>query len=309
MGSGKVERTASDIKQLKIQGARNIAKAAVHAMASLARESKARTPDEFRSDLLVAADTLAKARPTEPMLQNSLRFFFAQLARGKPKSVLAARRAILADEKQLLAKFEASAERIAEYGAELLPAGATVLVHCHSSTLMGALKRAQEMGKKPVVFCTETRPRFQGRISARELAAAGIDTTLIVDSAVKSVMHKVDLVLVGADSITATGDLVNKIGTAGIADIAHAGGVNFLSCAELYKFDPLTIFGRATEIEMRSETEVADPAARRALKGVRILNYAFDRTPAERISAFITENGLVSPQGFAAMAMKELGLG
>ncbi len=305
MLSRKVEKTCGEIKSLKIQGARKVAQAAVEAMALQAKESDAKSLEAFRSDLLVAADALANARPTEPMLQNSLRFLFAEMQKRKPKGVGEARKAIADEEKILLKKFEENAGKIAEFGAKELPIDARILIHCHSHTLMGILKRAQEMGKAPKVTCTETRPLYQGRISAKELAGAGVDVTLVVDSAAKSMMGKTDLVLVGADSITSTGDLVNKIGTAGIATIAKESDVRFFSCAELYKFDPLTIWGRMTEMEERDAQEIADP---KEMKGVKILNYAFDRTDAKYITGYITEKGVVTPQGFVAMAMKEFGL-
>ena len=306
MLSRKVEKACSEIRALKIQGARKVAQAAVEAMALQAQESDARTVDELRSDLLVAADALAKARPTEPMLQNSIRFLFAEMMKAKPKTADAARKAVVAEEKSLLKKFEENAQRIAEYGAKEIPNGANVLVHCHSSTLVGALKRAQELGKAPKVTCTETRPRFQGVISAKELAEAGLDVTLVVDSAVKTVMYKTDMVLVGADSVTSTGDLINKIGTAGIATIARESDVRLYSCAELYKFDPLTVWGRMTEIEEREPAEVADP---KKLKGVKIRNFAFDRTDAKYITGYITEKGVLPPQGFVSLAMREFGIG
>lgn len=305
MLSRKVEKVCSDIASLKIQGARKVAQAAVEAMALQARESDARSVEELRSDLLVAADLLAKARPTEPMLQNSLRFLFAELARKKAGSVDAARKAIAEEEKILLKKFAENAEKIAEFGAREIPKNATILVHCHSHTLIGILKRAQEMGKEPQVFCTETRPLYQGRVSAKELADAGVDATLVVDSAAKTVMHNADLVLVGADSVTSTGDLLNKIGTAGIATIARESDVRFFSCAELYKFDPLTVWGKMTEIEERDAKEIADP---KGMKGVKIINWAFDRTDAKYITGYITEKGVVTPQGFVSLAMREFGL-
>lgn len=306
MLSRKVEKACSEIKALKIQGARKVAQAAVEAMALQAKESDAKSLDAFRSDLLVAADALANARPTEPMLQNSLRFLFAEMQKRKPKGVEEARKAIVAEEKVLLGKFEENAGKISEFGAKEIPKDARILIHCHSHTLMGILKRAQEMGKAPKVTCTETRPRMQGQISAKELAEAGVDVSLVVDSAVKSVMGKVDLVLAGADSVTSTGDLINKIGTAGIATIAKESDVRFFSCAELYKFDPLTIWGKMTEMEERDAKEVADP---KKFKGVKIINWAFDRTDAKYITGYITEKGVVTPQGFVSLAMREFGIG
>lgn len=306
MLSPKVGAICADISALRIQGARKIAEAAVKAMALQAEESDAATVPALKSDLLVAADELARARPTEPMLQNSLRFFFAELERRKPKTVSAARAAVNGKEKALLKRFHDNAEKIAEFGAKLIPDNGVLLTHCHSHTVVGAIRRAQETGKSPAVFCTETRPRYQGVITARELASSGVDVTLVIDSAAKTVLRKADIVLVGADSVTATGDLVNKIGTAGIATMALETDVPFYSCAELYKFDPLTVFGKATELEVRDPGEIADPYL---LKGVRIQNYAFDKTDAKCISGYVTEKGVVSPHGLPGLALAEFGLG
>ena len=304
MLADEVEETVKKITALEIQGARRIAQAAIKAMALQAKESDSKTLDGFKSDLLVAADALAKARPTEPMLQNSLRLLFVQLERHghrAPRNVNEARRIILEQEDLLLKHFDASINSIGEFGSNLIPGHATVLTHCHSTTVMAALKQAFENKKEPRVICTETRPKQQGFITAKELAEIGIDVTLIVDSAVKSVMSKVDLVLVGADSITSTGDLINKIGTSGVATIAKESDVPFHSCAELYKFDPLTIWGRTTEVEQRPAWEIADPYQ---LKGVKIMNSAFDKTDAKYITGYITEKGVVSPHAIRELAMQ-----
>ncbi|VVC04705.1 Ribose 1,5-bisphosphate isomerase [Candidatus Burarchaeum australiense] len=156
------------------------------------------------------------------------------------------------------------------------------------------------------MICTETRPLFQGHITARELSSAGLDTTLIVDSAIKSVMRDVDLVLVGADAITSSGELVNKIGTSTLAFVAYEEELNFYSAAELFKFDPLTLWGRVEPIEQRAAREVADP---RLFPRVHILNPAFDLTPAKHITAYITEHGVVAPQSLFSLAAKYFDIG
>jgi ribose 1,5-bisphosphate isomerase len=161
------------------------------------------------------------------------------------------------------------------------------------------------LGRSPSAICLETRPRFQGRITAKELSEHGIPTTMVVDSAVESVIREATMALVGADSVLSTGDLINKIGTATVAQVAYDAEVPFLCCAELYKFDPLTLFGRVTQIEQRDPKEVADP---KEFSKVAIRNPAFDRTPAKHISAYVTEKGVVSPQSLLAIAMGEFSL-
>lgn len=301
------EKVAIAIRALKIQGARRIAKAAVEALAAAAKKSKAASADELYSDLLVAADNLAAARETEPMLRNYLDDLLS-VVRSRREGGVAALKALLAKKQDdILADMESSVARIAYHGAEALTDGSAVLIHCHSTTLMSILKLAHRRGKKLKVYCTETRPRFQGRMSAEELAAAGLDVTLIVDSAAGGMIsaRKVDFVLFGADAITSRGELLNKVGTYQIALAAKRHGAKVYSAAELHKYDPDTEGGREEMIEERDVRELADslPMMGRWKKcGVKLKNPAFDKTPPELIDAFITEEGLVGPEKISEAA-------
>jgi ribose 1,5-bisphosphate isomerase len=163
---------------------------------------------------------------------------------------------------------------------------------------------AKRMKKKFTVICFETRPRYQGRITAAELAKAGIDVTLAVDGAMELFMKKADIVLVGADSVTSRGDLINKIGTSALAHIARLNDTSFYSCAELYKYSPMTMFGTREEIEQRDPDEVWEKRPRK----VKIANPAFEATSAKYVSGYITELGVIPPQSFFTMASKKLGI-
>jgi ribose 1,5-bisphosphate isomerase len=297
----EVERIRNDIKGLKIQGARNVAKAAMAAIGIIARKSKAKSREELVDELLVAADELASTRPTEPMLRNALRALFADVRKSKG-DVATLRKLVETEELEYFKKMKENEERIAEYGGRELSNSSVILTHCHSSSVVSILERANELSKGVEVICTETRPKFQGLITARQLSSAGVKVTLIVDSAVSHFMKDVDSVLVGADAITSKGDLVNKIGTCGIAMIAHECGVSMYSAAETFKFDPLTLWGGIEKIEERSPAEVANP---KNLKGVEIRNPAFDVTPARYITAYITESGVVTPQSMLNVIMRE----
>ncbi len=308
-GSGEVEKVSRDIKALRIQGAREIAKSAVRALASQAANSKAKNTNEFLAELIEAVGVLSSARPTEPMLRNALKKMLDETAKGvksgKIKNAKEGGALVRALRDELLAYFEKSEEVISDYGAKLIEKGSVVLTHCHSHTVVGALVRAHELGKGIEVICTETRPLFQGRRTARELADGGVPVTLIVDSAVASFIREVDVVLVGADAVSATGDLVNKIGTAGIASLAYANNIPFYSAAEIYKFDPITLWGNKERIEERDAGEVLDA---KSARGIKVRNPAFDVTPAKLLSAYITERGIVPPCDLLSVAWRELNL-
>ncbi len=305
MVSAKVRAICRDIKALKIQGAREVAKNAVKALAVQAGESNATTVEGLKGELIEVADMLAATRPTEPMMRNSLRYIFSRIKAEGPKSVKGLRELVRREEAEYRAGLQKSIDAISEYGAREMPKGGTVLVHCHSHTVVGIIARAHEMGKEVKAICTETRPLFQGRTTAKELAEAGVPTRMIVDSAVKSFIGEANAVLVGADSIDSVGNLINKIGTSTIALVAFEKDVPFYSAAEMYKFDPMTIWGSITRIEERDPAEVADP---KKFRGVEIRNPAFDLTLAKYITAYITEKGVLPPQSLLGMAMKK-GLG
>ncbi|MDD5340353.1 MAG: S-methyl-5-thioribose-1-phosphate isomerase [Candidatus ainarchaeum sp.] len=301
-----VERIVRDIKSLKIQGARNVARESINALAMAAKSSKARSAAAFRREISAVAYALSSSRPTEPMMRNLLDEAVRQVGEDakKQRSVAALARLLVARGNATLAKMDADAKKLATYGAKLIPDGALVLTHCHSSSSTRVMIEAKRMRKEFSVVCFETRPRFQGRTTATELAEAGIDVTLTVDGGMNLFMKKADIVIVGADSVTSRGDLINKIGTATLAHIARMNDVSFYSAAELAKYSPMTIFGTREKIEERDPAEVWDKAPKR----VRIRNPAFEATAAKYINGYITEAGVIPPQSFFTLATQKLGI-
>ena len=154
------------------------------------------------------------------------------------------------------------------------------------------IAKAKADGKNFSVICTETRPAFQGRITAREMVELGIQTMFIVDSAARSYMGDVDLVVVGADAITSEGNVVNKIGTSSIAVLANEARKPFYVVSELLKFDPETLNGAYERIEQRNPSEVWNEAP----KNLSVRNPAFDVTPSRYIHGLICEEGIIAPQ-------------
>ncbi len=185
-------------------------------------------------------------------------------------------------------------------GTALVPRSATILTHCNAGALatggmgtaLAVIYRAHADGKEPSVVSTETRPLRQGaRLTVWELHRAGISVTAIVDSAAASFMAdgKIDCVITGADRIAANGDVANKIGTYGLAVLARAHGIPFYVAAPLSTFDWTLTSGEAIPIEERAGDEVA------AAPGVAVRNPAFDVTPANLVSALITDRGVFRP--------------
>jgi methylthioribose-1-phosphate isomerase len=223
---------------------------------------------------------------------------------GPPELILAAMRdeadAILAEDREMC-------RRIGEHGLALLPPDARVLTHCNAGALatggigtaLAPVYLAHAAGQAIRVFADETRPLLQGsRLTAWELLQAGIDVTILADNMAASLMReeKLDLVIVGADRIAANGDVANKIGTYPLALAARHHGIPFYVAAPWSTVDPQTASGAGINIEHRSASEMTSIGARAtAPEGVSVYNPAFDVTPADLITAIITDRGIARP--------------
>ncbi len=196
---------------------------------------------------------------------------------------------------------------IGRHGASLVPEDGRVLTHCNAGALacvgygtaLGVVRGAQEAGRRPRVWVDETRPVLQGaRLTAWELGRLGIAHTLVVDAGAASLMAGglVDLVVVGADRIAVNGDVANKIGTYSLAVLARHHDVPFYVAAPRSTFDPDCPDGAAIVVELRDADEVTMVAGTRiAPEGVEVANRAFDVTPADLVTGYITEDG-ISPE-------------
>ncbi len=285
-----VPEVAGRIESLEIQGATNIAISAVKALSQELRDFDG-SKDEMGDVLKEAIQMLVDSRATEPMMRNGLRYIETKLTTQDPMSRESFKEMVTHVEERILGMYTGSKQRIMEIGAKRIKDGDVILTHCHSSAVTGALLLAHEQGKKFSVIQTETRPKYQGRITAKELVGAGIDTTMIVDSAARHYMKEIDFVLVGCDAITSEGNVINKIGTSQVAQAAYEARIPFYVLGTLLKFDPVTIHGHYEAIEERSTAEIwEDPP-----KGLKIRNPAFDVTPNDLITAIITEHGVVRP--------------
>jgi ribose 1,5-bisphosphate isomerase len=296
------ERTVSGIRSLEIQGATNVAKAALKALETRAARSRAKSPEAFLNELKRARAELYATRPTEPMMRNSLRYVIDSLSASGITDIRKLKQIAKGRSGEFLKKISRDKQRIAEIGAGKIENGATILTHCHSSATTGIFKQAKKEGKRFSVVCLETRPNYQGRITARELVKAKVPTTMIVDSAVSTAIKKCDAAFVGADVITSDVSLINKVGTLMVSLACKRIGLPFYCATELVKYDPETLLGKTEVIEHRPGKEVWPGAP----KGLNIDNPVFDITPRENISAFITEEGIVPPAAIPDLINEKL---
>jgi methylthioribose-1-phosphate isomerase len=204
----------------------------------------------------------------------------------------------------ILEEDRAMCRRIGEHGLPLVADGARVLTHCNAGALatggigtaLAPIYLAHEAGRRVEVYVDETRPLLQGsRLTAWELARAGIPVTVLADNMAASLMRaaRVDLCIVGADRIAANGDVANKIGTYGVAISARHHDIPFYVAAPSSTFDPATPSGDAIPIEQRAPEEIACGFGRRtAPDDVRMHNPAFDVTPAALVSAIVSDVGV-----------------
>jgi ribose 1,5-bisphosphate isomerase len=289
--SQPVRTAAEKIRRLEIQGARNVAIAAIRATEALARQTKAKSKRELVDELLEAKHTLFASRETEPLMRNAVRLIMDQVEKSRERSVRKLAETVSKASRLFLEELENSKEKIAEIGAKRIRDGFVIFTHCHSSTVTHLLRKAKQEGKRFEVICTETRPVFQGRTTAREMLDLGVKTTFIVDSATRHFMNQVDIALVGADAITSEGNVVNKVGTSMVALVAHEARTPFYVISELLKFDPATVYGDYEKIEERNSGEIWKDAP----KKLTIRNPAFDVTRRDFIHGIICEEGIISP--------------
>jgi ribose 1,5-bisphosphate isomerase len=286
----EVLRIAEDIRSMRIRGAGRIARAAAEAL-MIAAEGYKGDLEGFARYMEEVSRVLLSTRPTAVSLPNAVSYIM-KAVRKDYGDVREAVEAVVKVATEFKEYSEKALELIAEIGSRIIDNGATIVTHCNSSAVVSILARAWSEGKRFRVYATETRPRYQGYITARDLASRGIPVVLITDSAMTYAVRRADLVLVGADAITSNGALINKVGTSQVALVSRTYGVPFYVAAETYKFSPYTLVGEIVEIEERDPREVLDPL----IDGIEVRNPAFDATPPEYIDAIITEIGIISPE-------------
>jgi methylthioribose-1-phosphate isomerase len=296
-----IEQMAEAIGRLRVRGAPLIGVAAAMGVAGAIRRLGAAAT---RRAVLDACDYLGKTRPTAVNLRWALDRMARHADAVEEGETLG--RAMVEEAQAIWDEDQAMCRRIGEAGLPLVPTGATVMTHCNAGALatggigtaLAPVYLAHQAGRRVSVIADETRPLLQGaRLTAWELSRAGVPVTVITEGMAASRLRVGDItcVLVGADRIAANGDVANKIGTYGLALAARAHGVPFYVAAPASTFDPATPDGAAIPIEIRKEEEVRGwTGVQWAAPAARVWNPAFDVTPAELVTGYLTDAGRLS---------------
>ena len=293
-----VQESAKKIKKMEVRGAARIARFAAETLKKFAEL----IDRDFDKNMRWASEVLLNTRPTAVSLFNAVNYVMGYSGRDDEEK----KRDAIGRAKEFIRWVDTAREKIGEIGAKRIKDGYVILTHCNSSAALSVIKTAFRQGKDIEVIATESRPRYQGHLTVKELSEEGIPVTLIVDSAVRYFINDVDCVIVGADTITVNGALINKIGTSQIALCAKEARVPFMVAAETYKFSPKTLFGELVVIEERDPEEVA-PKEILNLRNVKVRNPAFDVTPRDYIDLIITEIGAIPPEMAYIVIRERLG--
>ena len=297
------------IKSLRVRGAPAIGVAAAIGLYIAAHRKLTQEPDITSSAMLghiaEERDYLASSRPTAVNLFWALDRMYARAASLADESPREITEGMRAEAVRIRDEDIASCRRIAENGLSLLKPGNGILTHCNAGqlaavrygTALAPIHLGAERGYDFRVYTDETRPLLQGmRLSAFELSEAGINTTVICDNMVGSVMKQglIDAVIVGADRIAANGDTANKIGTSVVAILAKYYGIPFYVAAPRSTFDPNAATGDDIPVELRDADEIGGLYFRENLmpEHAKAFNPAFDITDHSLITAFITDEGI-----------------
>ncbi|UWZ82363.1 S-methyl-5-thioribose-1-phosphate isomerase [Occallatibacter riparius] len=301
------EQVADVIVTMVVRGAPAIGVSAAYGVALGAQHSESESAERFAPEFDKICARLAGTRPTAVNLFwaiDRMKKLFADL-RSKGASMAEVKERILAEAHAMYDEDIAACKTMGAFGGALLPDEGGVLTHCNAGALatcgygtaLGVIRSAVEQGKQIHVYADETRPFLQGaRLTAWELTADGIPTTVICDNMAASLMRagKIKAVVVGADRIAANGDFANKIGTYNVAILAKEHGIPFYCAAPWSTIDMETSTGDAIPIEERNQVEVTHHGGKQLTPhGVGICNPAFDVTPAKYVSAIITERGVL----------------
>lgn len=302
-----IEEVFEAIQKLKVRGAPAIGIAAAFGLYLGMKNGDYQDKADFLLQAHSRSDYLAKARPTAVNLKWALGILLDKIS-GQQEQPAQLINRLLELSLILLKDDQERCNKIGSHGSHLIHNGMVILTHCNTGALatagigtaLGILHTARQMGKNFEVMVDETRPLLQGaRLTMWELQQLGIPSTLITDNMAAYAMqlNKIDLVLVGADRITANGDVANKIGTYNLAVISRFHGVPFYVAAPLSSFDLNLTDGSQIPVEERAREEITHIWQKLSITipEAQCWNPAFDITPADLITGIVTDRGILNP--------------
>ena len=298
----KIQKIIINIKNLKVQGATNDCLATLEILKLTAEQNQRLPLNQFLRRTKKIAEKASLIRVTEPMAQNAIRYVFFNLKNNEINNTSEAIKLIYKYSDEFTRLLKNNRKKLFKNGTSIIKKRDKIFTHCHSSAVENILIDSKK--KKIKVFNTETRPLLQGRITAQKLTEAGIDTTMLVDSAADFFISKhsgedlmMNKVIIGCDSISWDGSVINKIGSYGIGLACKYNKVPLYIAGNLFKVDSDNI----VNIEIREDSEVWK---KKDNKHFDIINFAFDYVPAEFITGIICEFGIIKPQDVKKIVLK-----
>lgn len=298
---------ADAIRTMVVRGAPAIGVSAAYGLALAAHHSQAKNAAALWQELTQAGQVLKEARPTAVNLAWAVERVLKAAEPYQQKDVHEMQTAVLQEASNMEHEDVETNQAIGRNALPLVPQNAVFIHHCNTGALatvdygtaLGVIRTAHEAGRDVFVYVDETRPRLQGaRLTAWELTQLDIPHALIVDGAASYIMKnkKVDLVTVGCDRVAANGDTANKVGTYHLAVAAKYHRIPFYIVGPTSTVDLAIASGKDIPIEERGAEEILKVGEEQiALPGTQVCNPAFDVTPAELITAIITEKGVIYP--------------
>jgi ribose 1,5-bisphosphate isomerase len=304
-----IEEIYKDIKSVKIQGATNVAIATFEGIKLYLQNIGSELDSDIFEKALSVGNKLAFARLNEPLAHNGLKFlnYHFKVKHGSPKDSQEVKQVLLSLCDEYLNMIKSSKEDIVQKNLPLFGDLKHIFTHCHSSTAERLIYEVSKGKEDFKVVCTETRPLYQGRITASKLLEKGLDTTLIVDSAAETYIigrggFPIEAVFIGADEITLHGDFVNKVGSWGIGLAAYYANIPVYVVTPFLKVNAQTAY-KPVEIEVREAAELWPEAP----EGLKMFNPAFDLISRQFVTGFLTEFGLVKPEDVASTLRENYG--
>jgi ribose 1,5-bisphosphate isomerase len=311
----KVAKIVKDIEEIKIQGATAVAEATFRGIKLYIEQYQKDSPREvFLADVEKIGLKLAKARPNEPLATNGLKYLLRMFRIKHPEleDIEDIKKGLIEEMTEFEEILDKAKADIVDVGVENFGHLDGVLTHCHSSTvenIIAGIVNSKKESEWFSVIATETRPRYQGRITAGNLAERDIEVIMIVDNAVTSFLAgdwsadeiygdwgdwdiPVDAVFIGCDEIGVYGDTINKVGSYGVALAAYFTSKPLYVMGTILKLDPSSVYEKQ-KIEMRHTDEVWEDAPED--EDLKIINPAFEIIPHEFITGFVTEFGVLKP--------------
>ncbi|RLG71332.1 MAG: hypothetical protein DRO11_04705 [Methanobacteriota archaeon] len=289
IGAG-IGRIASD----RSRGAHQLSLESLRVMCLAAETCSSTTIEGYLDYLEQVGRKLVFTRPSMSPIANTVQELLFRVRKASEKMGLDELKVFtLRSVETIIEEVVSAAERVSEQALPLIEDGSTVMTHSLSSTVIKTIGKTFKAGKKVSVVLTESRPLCEGVKTAEKLSEMGVPVTLVVDSAAPHTLQDVDLVVIGADSVLASGAVVNKIGTLPIALAANHWGVPLYVLSDTYKFNTRNYLGQAVILEEKSSTEIIN---QEKIPGVKIRNLYFDITPPEYITGIVTETGVIPPE-------------